>query len=1092
LGTARFIPSLNLILLKEHFHMSDFLFRGSLDKLDPAVYELTQLEAERQARKLILIASESTAPLAVREALGSAFQNIYAEGYPDEESRWMTEEEILDYPMRLANYRRNSDPRYYKGVEYADVVEALARRRAAETFAANGYTADQIYVNVQALSGAPANNAVYHALIELGSTVMGLNLLHGGHLSHGSSVNRSGKFFKAVHYTIDENEKLDYEAIRRLANEHKPKLMIAGYSSYSWMPDWKKFREIADEVGAYFLADISHIGGLVAAGVVPSPIGYAHVVMSTTHKSIDGPRGAVLMTTDSAIAKKLDKAVFPGEQGGPHVNVFAALALTFKLTQTKQFKKLQEQTLKNAKAMADQFTKRGLRVPFGGTDTHLVNVDCTSIVGEDGTKLSGDQASRILDIVGIVVNRNTIPGDKNSMDPSGIRLGTPWISQRGFDEKKTRQLADIMADVLLACAPHSVDTVRKGKQRRAKLDFKALNDAKLKVRKLAESAGIDFKYKKSGYPHYYFIDDVGQFGKLSYATYELTGHRVRQMLDYAVSSDLSALKKGESQETSIATPKGVVKGNLACVDMNKYVLQVPAAKAGVVAAWLRDLSDGYMSFNLDGEKDFTPKRMPGPTAVVDVGKGLAPVRKGKKQARPQEGRPQEGRLQESPVQKPFYVGANSTSEKEALPPFVWNESEGELKKTNLNQVHRDLGGRMVPFAGWEMPVQYTGIYEEHLATRNAAGLFDVSHMGVYDVRGADAASFLDAVCGNDCGGLMPGESLYTHFLTPDADVIDDTLVYRRGWDDYLVVVNASNDDKDRTWLESVRDGKVRIDNARPFARTFGYQAEIRNLRDARAGDAMRVDIALQGPKSRDVLFAMGVDTETRIQVNKLKRTELCNAVIGGFDLIVSRTGYTGEKMAFELFVHPERAVDFWNAVLKAGEPFGVKPIGLGARDSLRTEAGLPLYGHEMGKGSWQGGLDMPFAIAQGYSTTNPPRDLGVAEGGFGSYVKVYKPWFIGRDAYVAREKERKGVVIRFTFDEQRTRMAHNGDPVVNANGERIGFVTSCAIDGARFITGQAYVDLAYAKEGTPIGIHQGGVMDRPAGMAKVVSRFAKL
>jgi glycine hydroxymethyltransferase len=383
---------------------------------------------------------------------------------------------------------------------------------------------------------------------------------------------------------------------------------------------------------------------------------------------------------------------------------------------------------------------------------------------------------------------------------------------------------------------------------------------------------------------------------------------------------------------------------------------------------------------------------------------------------------------------------------------------------------------MVPFAGWEMPVVYTSIYEEHLATRQAAGLFDVSHMGVYDVRGADAASFIDSVCGNDCGGLEPGESLYTHFLTPDADVIDDTLVYRRGWDNYLVVVNASNDDKVRTWLESVRDGKVCIDNARPWARTYGYNAEIRDLRDPKAGKDMRVDIALQGPKSRDTLFAMGVDSYTKERIVHLKRTELCDAIIGGFDLILSRTGYTGEKMAFELFVHPDRAVDFWNAVLKAGEPFGVKPIGLGARDSLRTEAGLPLYGHEMGAGSGKFG----------------ERDLGVAEGGFGSYVKTYKPWFIGRDAYVAREQERKGVVIRFRFDEQRVRMAHNGDPVVNANGERIGFVTSCAIDSERFLTGQAYVDNGYTKVDTPIGIHQGGVMDRPATSAKVVSRFAKL
>ena len=553
--------------------MADFLFRGKLAKLDPDVFELTQLEAERQARKLILIPSESSSPLAVREALGSAFQNIYAEGYPDEESRWMTEEQILDYPARLAHYRRSGDPRYYKGVEYADAVEALARRRAAETFAANGYTADQIYVNVQALSGAPANNAVYHALVEPGSVVMGMNLLHGGHLSHGSSVNRSGKYYKIVHYNVDANEKLDYDKIRALALENKPKMIIAGYSSYSWVPDWKKFREVADEVGAYLLADISHIGGLIAAGVEPSPIGHAHVVMSTTHKSLDGPRGAVLLTTDAAIAKKIDKAVFPGEQGGPHVNVFAALALTFKLAQTKQFRQLQVQTIKNAQAMADQFQKRGLRIPFGGTNTHMLNVDVTSIKGPDGTSLSGDQAARILDIVGVVVNRNTIPGDKNSLDPSGIRLGTPWITQRGFKEQAVRELADVMADVLEACAPHSVDTPHKGRQRRAKLDFNVLNDARLKIRRLAKKAGIDFTYEPSNYPHFYYIDDKTKSG-----VFEINGQRARQVLDYAVSSNLSTLKKGRSQATTIATPKGTVNGVLTCVDANTYQLECRRTK----------------------------------------------------------------------------------------------------------------------------------------------------------------------------------------------------------------------------------------------------------------------------------------------------------------------------------------------------------------------------------------------------------------------------------------------------------------------------------------------------------------------------------
>src|SRR5512140_2976336 len=360
----------------------------------------------------------------------------------------MTEAEILDYPERLAHFRRNSDPRYYKGTEYADAAEALARRRAAQAFAANGVTADQIYVNVQALSGAPANNAVYHALVEPGSVVMGMNLLHGGHLSHGSSVNRSGKYYKIVHYNVAEDEKIDYDNVRALALEHKPKMIIAGYSSYSWIPDWKKFREIADEVGAYLLADISHIGGLVAAGVVSSPVGIAHVVMSTTHKSLDGPRGAVILATDPAIAKKIDKAVFPGEQGGPHVNVFGGLALAFKIAATPQFKQLQAQTVSNAAVVAETFIKRGLRVPFGGTNTHLINVDCNPIKGPSGVALSGDQASRILDLAGVVINRNTIPGDKSAKDPSGIRLGTPWITQRGFDEQASRELANVMADVM--------------------------------------------------------------------------------------------------------------------------------------------------------------------------------------------------------------------------------------------------------------------------------------------------------------------------------------------------------------------------------------------------------------------------------------------------------------------------------------------------------------------------------------------------------------------------------------------------------------------------------------------------------------------
>jgi glycine hydroxymethyltransferase len=253
---------------------------------------------------------------------------------------------------------------------------------------------------------------------------------------------------------------------------------------------------------------------------------------------------------------------------------------------------------------------------------------------------------------------------------------------------------------------------------------------------------------------------------------------------------------------------------------------------------------------------------------------------------------------------------------------------------------------------------------------------------------------------------------------------------------------------------------------------------------------MRIDIALQGPKSRDILLAMGVSADTRRRITALNRTNLCDAKVGGFDLIVSRTGYTGEKMAFELFVHPEKALDFWHAIIKAGEKFGVKPIGLGARDSLRTEAGLPLYGHEMGDGSGKGG----------------ERDLGVGEAGFGGYVKTDKPWFIGREAYLAREQVRKGIVVRFEFTEKGVRMAHNGDPVLDKHGRVIGWVTSCAADMKGTLTGQAFIELKFAGEGTPIFIYQsapGKVGPAPAEMklgdkgllpteAVVISRFPKL
>jgi glycine hydroxymethyltransferase len=1011
--------------------MSDFLFRGDLSELDPELRRLADLEAERQYRHLILIPSESSAPHAVRQALASAFQNLYAEGYPNEYTRDLDEAEILNLAARLAYYRRYSDPRYYKGTEYADVIEALARRRCAEAFATSEIDADKIFVNVQALSGAPANNAVYHALVEPGDTVMGMSLIHGGHLTHGSPVNRSGQYYHATHYTVDpESEMLDYDAVAAQVKKHKPKLIIAGYTSYPWAADWLRFREIADSVGAYLLADIAHVAGLVVAGIYPSPIGIADVVSFTTHKSLCGPRGAAILTTSPKLSRAIDRAVFPGEQGGPHMATILAQALTFKLARTERFKKLQEQIVANCVALTEGLEKGGLRIPYGGTNTHLTNIDCKSVVGEDGTTLSGDMAARILDLAGIVANRNTIPGDVSAGRASGVRLGTPWITQRGFTEKESRQLGALMAELLKACTPYQIEG-RRRPLLRAKVDFEALNETRIKVRELAMSAGIDFEPTQHGYPHFYYLDDPEP--KTAYAQLELEGTAAAAVLRWVTNARPLDLKPGETAAVILHALDENVEAALERGEAGElWRLTVPGKGANRIATWLRDLSDGFIPLDAND----LLKKSPGPF-VVRLLEGPESLPKTSTQM--------------DGADKPWDLFLEGQRD-ETLPDFEFlSEQNDERRTTALHAVHKSLGAKMVPFAGWDMPVWYTSVLEEHRATRQAAGLFDVSHMGVYQIEGPQAAAFLDSVVANDVASLAVGRSLYTHFLDPDAQVIDDLMIYRRREAVYLLVVNAGNDDKDWTWLNAVKQGGVAIDRARPWAKVFGRDCTLRNLRRPEEGADMLVDIALQGPQSRKILLALGCDPQTADQLKNLPWTGLMEGSFGGFDLVVSRTGYTGERIAFELFVHPQKSVDLWKTLLEVGEPLGIKPVGLGARDSLRIETGLPLYGHELA-----GELR-----------------LGIGASGFASYVKTYKPWFIGRSAFLAQEAERDSEVARFRFDSKRVRVPHYGDPVVDRQGQMIGSVTSCAMDSEGYLLGQAFLQKEFLSEGTPIAVYQG-------------------
>ena len=379
---------------------------------DREVFNAIEAERARQNEGIELIASENFVSKSVLEAAGSVMTNKYAEGYPDR--------------------------RYYGGCECVDIVEKLAIERAKEIFNVK-------YVNVQPHSGSQANMGVYKALLNIGDVVLGMRLDHGGHLTHGKNVNFSGKDYTVYSYSVrKDNELIDYDEVEKIAMEVKPKLIIAGASAYPRIIDFKKFREIADKVGAYLMVDMAHIAGLIAAGEHPSPIPYAHVVTTTTHKTLRGPRGGVIMTNDEEIAKKIDKAIFPGIQGGPLMHIIAAKAVAFKQALSPEFKEYQHQIVKNAKALAETLEKGGLRLVSGGTDNHMILIDLKSSKG-----LTGAEVEKALDKAGITVNKNGIPYDtEKPMVTSGIRIGTPAVTTRGMKEKEMEEIGNFILETI--------------------------------------------------------------------------------------------------------------------------------------------------------------------------------------------------------------------------------------------------------------------------------------------------------------------------------------------------------------------------------------------------------------------------------------------------------------------------------------------------------------------------------------------------------------------------------------------------------------------------------------------------------------------
>jgi len=1186
---------------------SNFLLEENLSGIDPDTDLIISFEEERQAKKLILIPSESICPKAVRQALGSIFTNLYAEGYPPLRMTRDEESLLLDFKDQLAHYRRYADRRFYKGGEYVNFIEALAQRRAAQCFATDKNPhapikvgGDQIFVNVQPLSGAAANNSVYEAFVEPGDTVMGMALAHGGHLTHGSQFNRSGRRYHIVSYGVgEETERLDYETIKRLAIEHKPKMIIAGYTSYPWAPDWQKFREIADTVGAILFADIAHPAGLVIAGQYPSPVGYADVITLTTHKTLCGPRGAIILTTDEEKAQRIDNAVFPGEQGGPHVNKFAAMAVAFKIAQTEKFKKLQEKIVENAKVLASSLKKRGLKIAYRGTNTHLLVIDLKAVKTRTGFPLKGEIAARILDLCGLVVNKNTIPGDETAADASGIRLGTPWITQRGLGKEEMEKLAELIHRVLMSIQPFSYIGLA-GDLSRGKIDLETLEEVKQEVAELAQRAkaqvSLHDRSAKLGYPHYDLatkpsvketrlltqhqklgaklvenngwrmplhyqnvteelkavrrtaaIFDLGDMGLL-----KVSGERAKPLLQGVSTNNLAKLKPGQLLRSFLLDRRAQLIDDVSILYLNcdnrgrdHYLVVTNPSPTEKVKLWLRGHSDGYISFDSD---DIFAK-IEGPAVVEDLREtveegsrrmGIAlygpnsskilskidPSLANLKKFHFRSGKIKEiegiisrtGYTQESSgfefyihpddaiklwnlllrqgeefgikaaglltrdhlyseaglpseenpksttdglslykthpsyfhLSKPYFVGQKIVNKLLEFPAvkeeFHYKEEKDKVRQTPLYEEHLKLGARFIRFAGWKMPVCYTSISEEHQGVREAVGLFDVTHMGVIKITGEHAASFLDTVSTNYVRWLKDGQSQYTYLLDPDGNILDDVMIYRRRHDRYMMVVNAVNEKKIWAWLNAVNSKKSLIDRDHPNKEVEG-KAVLKDLKSSSSGKDQRVDLALQGPNSLVILQKLAKEKELKRKLARMAKNEFIEVKLAGIKMIISRSGYTGEDIGYELYLHPGDAPLIWTLLLQEGKEFGIKPSGLGARDSTRVEAGLPLYGHE---------------LAGKYCITP-------TEAGYGAFVKLHKPYFIGKKRLLERQAQRKMEVIRFKMKSKGIRMVKSEDPVVDEKGQYMGRVTSSAlVEGIQ--VGLAYVDKDFAEEGRKIGI----------------------
>jgi glycine cleavage system T protein len=763
---------------------------------------------------------------------------------------------------------------------------------------------------------------------------------------------------------------------------------------------------------------------------------------------------------------------------------------------------------------------------------------------ETGYPLMGEIAARILDLVGIVANKNTIPGDLSAADARGIRLGTTWVTQRGMGREHMERIAEIIQRVLSQIHPFTYQGVSNILSR-GKIPIDLLEEAKRDVQQLLET--LDPDLPSWGYPndHSLFPENppvsglalssgVGEdvrpdegeccvIDRTDMGVLEVRGERAWAFLQEVCTKDLTELKPGEGVEAFLLDFEAALldKTMILRAEPEAFFVLTHPSKVHKVRSWFRRISEGYVLFDpedilikvqgptrvtdrndpgapaesrlvpvfLEGQKTeevmgdepgirvfrmCDQKRrvllMDGATAITKwdrwshngnlhcIAREPAQEQSDTHEVSQDETKDQGGAmtlLKSSPelfdLQKPYFVGLWSLREAEPPASFAAFEPPAppeNVRRSCLYHEHAGRAKKIAAFAGWEMPIWYSSIQDEHRSVRGTAGLFDVSHMGVFGVRGEDAAHFLDLISTNYVRWLRVGESQYGYLLDAEDGILDDFMLYRVGYRNYLLVVNAANAEKDLAWLHAVAQGRVSLDAMRPALR-FRGDVSVHDLKDPAAGEEALVNVALQGPVSLKTLLKLTSATEDQWRLKSLKKTEVARATLGDAPAWVARTGYTGETMGFELLIHPDKASRLWRNILDAGEDLGVVPVGLGARDSLRTEAGLPLYGHEL----------------------HGPHCIDPIEAGFEGYVKLHKPFFVGRKRMLERSRNIQRRIIRFRLLHKGSRMLHPGDLVLHRRNQKIiGWVTSSAPDGEGVQVGMALVEARYTRFDTSIAV----------------------